>query len=68
MRAVLDTNILARAVPGKTGPAREVLELLAVSPHVLVTAPPRSATPTKLRRQWNPPSPLSPTVLPTEKL
>ena len=39
MRAVLDTNILARAVPGQTGPAREVLELLSVSPHVLVTAP-----------------------------
>lgn len=39
MRAVLDTNVLARAVPGKTGPAREVMELLAVAPHVLVTAP-----------------------------
>ena len=39
MRAVLDTNVLARALPGTTGPAREVLELLAVAPHVLVTAP-----------------------------
>ncbi len=39
MRVVLDTNILARAVPGKTGPAREVLEHLCRSPHVLVTAP-----------------------------
>jgi putative PIN family toxin of toxin-antitoxin system len=39
MRAVLDTNILARAVPGKTGPAREVLEQLCLAPHVLVTAP-----------------------------
>jgi putative PIN family toxin of toxin-antitoxin system len=40
MRILLDTNVLARAVPGSRGPAREVLELLAVSPHVLVTAPP----------------------------
>lgn len=40
MRAVLDTNILARAVPGKTGPAREVLESLSVSPHLLVTSLP----------------------------
>lgn len=39
MRAVLDTNILARAVPGKAGPAREVLQLLALPPHVLVTSP-----------------------------
>jgi putative PIN family toxin of toxin-antitoxin system len=39
MRVVLDTNILARAVPGATGPAREVLESIASAPHVLVTAP-----------------------------
>ncbi len=38
MRAVLDTNILARALPGRTGPAREVLERLSVAPHVLVSA------------------------------
>ena len=39
MRVVLDTNILARAVPGASGPAREVLETMAVAPHLLVTAP-----------------------------
>jgi putative PIN family toxin of toxin-antitoxin system len=39
MRAVLDSNILARAVPGRTGPARELLQLLALPPHVLITSP-----------------------------
>jgi len=38
MRVVLDSNILARATPGKTSAAREVLLLLTQTPHVLVTA------------------------------
>jgi putative PIN family toxin of toxin-antitoxin system len=39
MRALLDTNILARSTPGKGGPARQLLDLVAVSPHVLVLSP-----------------------------
>lgn len=39
MRVVLDTNVVARAVPGQTGPAREVLELLCATPHLHVTSP-----------------------------
>jgi uncharacterized protein len=40
MQIVLDTNILVRAAPGRTGPARELLELVAEPPHLLVTSPP----------------------------
>jgi putative PIN family toxin of toxin-antitoxin system len=40
MRVVLDSNVLARATPGKTSAAREVLLLLARQPHTLVTAAP----------------------------
>ncbi len=38
MRVVLDTNILARAVTGPSGPAARVLSEI-VSPHVLVVSP-----------------------------
>jgi putative PIN family toxin of toxin-antitoxin system len=40
MRVVLDSNVLARATPGKTSAAREVLLLLTQAPHVLVSAAP----------------------------
>jgi putative PIN family toxin of toxin-antitoxin system len=40
MRVVLDSNVLARATPGKTSAAREVLLLLAQSPHYLLTSAP----------------------------
>jgi len=40
MRVVLDSNILARATPGKTSAAREVLLLLTQPPHTLLTAAP----------------------------
>ncbi|HVA49846.1 MAG TPA: putative toxin-antitoxin system toxin component, PIN family [Pirellulales bacterium] len=40
MNVVVDTNILVRAAPGRTGPARELLQLLAEPPHVLVSSPP----------------------------
>ena len=40
MRVVLDTNVLVRAVPGSSSPAREVLELVSVTPHVLVLSQP----------------------------
>jgi putative PIN family toxin of toxin-antitoxin system len=40
MRVVLDSNILARATPGKTSAAREVLLLVTQAPHVLITAAP----------------------------
>ncbi len=40
MRAVLDSNILARATPGKTSAAREVLLILVLPPHTLITAAP----------------------------
>ena len=36
MRVVLDTNILARAVAAPRGPAREVMQRLFESPHVVV--------------------------------
>src|SRR5687767_10462403 len=39
MRALLDTNILARAARGGTSPAAELLRRLASSPHVLVISP-----------------------------
>jgi putative PIN family toxin of toxin-antitoxin system len=38
MRVVLDSNILARATPGKTGPAA-VLRLLIRPPHFLILSP-----------------------------
>lgn len=40
MRVVLDSNILARATPGKTSAAREVLLLLTRPAHILVTSAP----------------------------
>lgn len=39
MWVTLDTNILARALPGRSGPARELLEDLSQVPHVIVTSP-----------------------------
>lgn len=39
MRIVLDTNILARALPESVGPAREVLRRCCELPHILVTSP-----------------------------
>ena len=40
MRVVLDSNVLARATPGKTSAAREVLLLLTQPPHDLLTSAP----------------------------
>jgi putative PIN family toxin of toxin-antitoxin system len=40
MRIVLDSNILARATPGKSSAAREVLLLVSQQPHTLITASP----------------------------
>ncbi len=40
MRALLDSNVLARATPGKASAAREVLLLLTQSPQQLVTSAP----------------------------
>ena len=40
MRVVLDSNILARATPGKTCAAREVLLLVAQPPHELILSAP----------------------------
>lgn len=40
MRAVIDSNVLARATPGKASAAREVLLVLTQAPHVLVSAAP----------------------------
>lgn len=39
MRVVLDTNVLARAVPGRNSPARQLLERLLNPTHVLVSSP-----------------------------
>jgi uncharacterized protein len=39
MRVVLDTNVLVRATKYATGPARQLLELLHLDPHVIVTSP-----------------------------
>jgi predicted nucleic acid-binding protein len=47
MRVVIDSNILARATPGKTSAAREVLLLLTQPLHNIVTA---SALLTELAR------------------
>jgi len=38
MRIVLDTNILARALTGPSGPAAEVVRAI-VEPHLLVVSP-----------------------------
>jgi putative PIN family toxin of toxin-antitoxin system len=38
MRVVLDTNILARATPGRNSPAKQVLDALLLLPHVLVSS------------------------------
>ena len=38
MRVVVDTNVLARATPGRNSPARQVLDLLVTPPHVLVAS------------------------------
>jgi predicted nucleic acid-binding protein len=39
MRVVLDTNVLARAVRGGTGPAAEVLSIVMVPPHTFILSP-----------------------------
>ncbi len=39
MRVVLDTNILARATPGRDSPARRVLLRVIEPPHLLVLSP-----------------------------
>jgi predicted nucleic acid-binding protein len=39
MRIVLDTNVLARAVRGGTGPAAELLGLVMVPPHTFLLSP-----------------------------
>jgi putative PIN family toxin of toxin-antitoxin system len=41
MRAVLDTNILARSVLNPSGPAGEVLRLLTQPPHALILSLPQ---------------------------
>lgn len=38
MRVVLDTNVLARATPGRNSPAKQVLDALLGAPHVLVSS------------------------------
>ena len=38
MRAVVDSNVLARAVYSVSGPAEEVVRKLSASPHVLVVS------------------------------
>ena len=39
MRIVLDTNVLARAVRGGTGPAAELLGIVMVPPHTFILSP-----------------------------
>jgi putative PIN family toxin of toxin-antitoxin system len=39
MRVVRDTNVLARAVRGGTGPAAEVLRFVMVPPHTFILSP-----------------------------
>jgi predicted nucleic acid-binding protein len=39
MRIVLDTNILARAARGGTGPAAELLRIVMLSPHTFILSP-----------------------------
>jgi predicted nucleic acid-binding protein len=38
MRAVLDTNVLARPIQNDAGPAAELLRRLSRSPHVLIVS------------------------------
>jgi uncharacterized protein len=40
MRIVIDSNVLARATPGKTNAARELLMLAILQPHTLITSVP----------------------------
>ena len=40
MRVVIDSNVLARATPGKTSAAREVVLLLLQPPHCLLSSAP----------------------------
>src|SRR6266404_3901730 len=39
MRIVLDTNVLARAVRGGTGPAAELLGIVMLPPHTFILSP-----------------------------
>jgi putative PIN family toxin of toxin-antitoxin system len=39
MRVVLDTNVLARATRGGTGPAAELLGITGLPPHMLILSP-----------------------------
>jgi len=39
MRVVLDSNVLARAVRGGTGPAAELLGIVMVPPHTFILSP-----------------------------
>src|SRR5437588_8567984 len=39
MRVVLDTNVLARAARGGTGPAAELLRIIALPPHTFILSP-----------------------------
>lgn len=39
MRVVIDTNVLARAVRGGTGPAAELLAIVMVPPHTFILSP-----------------------------
>src|SRR5437868_14327814 len=39
MRVVLDTNILARAMPGRNTPATELLDRVVLPPHLLILSP-----------------------------
>src|ERR1700719_944274 len=39
MRVVLDTNVLARAARGGTGPAAELLRIVALPPHTFILSP-----------------------------
>jgi putative PIN family toxin of toxin-antitoxin system len=48
MRVVIDSNVLARATPGKTSAAREVLLLVTQAPHLLITAAPLLAELTRV--------------------
>lgn len=38
MRVVLDTNVLARALPGRESPARRLLQAVLLPPHVLIAS------------------------------
>jgi hypothetical protein len=38
MRVVLDTNVLARATPGRSSPAKQLLDFLLAKPHVVIAS------------------------------